>query len=184
MGKLKNIIITTMFATMTTVSFASVQKNLNWKTPLIKEYGSIKYYKNAAIQPDKNLDYKVVFKITSDKMKDGVNNKLWHMARLMNLLYAGGVKKDHIHIVGIVAGKATFVVLNDQSYKKRFRTNNPNIDLLKKLTEHGVKIYVCDQALEEHHIDQKKEVSKYIIPSLSGIVDLTTFQLKGYALAP
>lgn len=184
MKKLKKSLIVAAIALTTTAGFASANKEPKWETPLIKGYGPIKYYKDAAIQPDKNLDYKVVFKITNDKRRKGVNDKLWHMARLMNLLYTAGIKKEHIHIVGIIAGKATYLVLNNQAYKKRFRTQNPNMDLLKQLTQHGAKLYVCDQALAEHHIDQKKDMNKYIMPSLSGIIDLPTYELKGYALIP
>ncbi len=178
----KKMILGACILTATTqVAFA--QNNPQWETPLIKGYGPIKDYKNAAIQPDKKLDYKVVFKITSDKTKDGVNNKLWHMARLMNLLYVGDVKKSNTHIVGVIAGKATSMVLKNEAYKKRFHKNNPNLDILKKLTEHGAKIYVCDQALSEHKIKQN-ETNKYIRKSLSAIIDIPTYVLKGYALIP
>ncbi len=155
-----------------------------WETPLINGYGRIKYYPNAAMQPDKSLDYKVVFKITGDNTKDGVNGKLWHMARLMNLLYAGGIESKHVHMVGVIAGGATTIVLNNKTYKERFHKDNPNLDILKKLTEHGAIIYVCDQALAEHKISQQGEVNKYVKKSLSAIVDLPTFILKGYALIP
>jgi len=179
---IKKMVIGACILTATTqVAFA--QSNPQWETPLIKGYGSIKNYKNAAIQPDKNLDYKVVFKITSNKTKDGVNNKLWHMARLMNLLDVGGIKKRNTHIVGVIAGKATSIVLNNKAYKKKFHKDNPNLDLLKKLAKHGAKIYVCDQALSEHKIKQN-ETNKYIKKSLSAIIDIPTYVLKGYALIP
>jgi len=158
--------------------------NPTWQTPLIKGYGPIKYFSKAAIQPDKNLDYKVVFKITNDNTKDGVNATLWHIARLMNLLYVAGVKTDHIHVVGVVAGKATPIVLNNKAFQKRMHKDNPDMNLLKQLTENGVKIYVCDQAVAEHSFDPYHDLNKYIIPSLSGIIDLPTFELKGYALIP
>jgi len=182
MKKIHKIILGACLITATSqVAFA--QNNLQWETPLIKGYGPIKDYKNAAIQPDKNLDYKVVFKITSDKIKDGVNNKLWHMARLMNLLYVGDVQKSNTHIVGVIAGKATSMVLTNEAYKKRFHKNNPNLDILKELTEHGAKIYVCDQALSEHKIEQN-ETNKYIKKSLSAIIDIPTYVLHGYVLLP
>ncbi len=186
----KLILLSVILLAMVQVGSAQVNNvqtnhhNPQWETPLIKGYGPIKYYSSAKIQPDKSLDYKVVFKITDGKIKDGVDNHLWHMARLLNLLYAAGVKPDHIHIVGVIAGKSTPVILNNKAYQKRFHKNNPNMDLLKQLTEHGVKIYVCDQAVAEHGIDLHQDLNKYIVPTLSAIIDLPTFQLKGYALMP
>jgi len=165
----------------TQTTFAQADKK--WETPLIKGYGAIKYYKNSARQPDKNLDYKVMFHVSSDKEQDGVNNSLWHMARLMNLLYVGNVKKSNIHIVGVVVGKATPLALSNEAYKKRFNKDNPHLDILKKLTQEGVIIYVCDQALAEHKI-KHNETNKYITQSLSGLTDMAIFSLKGYALMP
>jgi len=159
-------------------------QNPQWETPLIKGYGRIKYYNNTVIQPDKNMDYKVVFKLTDGKLKDGVNSKIWHMARLLNLLYASGIKTTKIHVVGVIAGKGTMVILNNTAYQKRFHKNNPNLNLLKQLTENGVHFYVCNQAVAEHNINLNTDLNKYINPTLSAIIDLPTFELKGYALIP
>ena len=183
----KIILLSVILLAMNQATFA--QKNNNyqnpkWETPLIKGYGPIKYYSNTAIQPDKSLDYKVVFKITSGKIKDGVDSKIWHMARFLNLLYASGIKPSHIHVVGVIAGKSTNVILNNKAYQKRFHKNNPNLDLLKQLTKNGVKFYVCNQAVAEHEIDLDTDLNNHIIPTLSAIIDLPTFQLKGYALIP
>jgi intracellular sulfur oxidation DsrE/DsrF family protein len=157
--------------------------DIPWATPLIKGYGHIKYNPKLAIQPKKNMDYKVVEKVTNGKAKNGINTQLWHVARLMNLLYAGGVAKKNMHVVGVIAGKATPIVLSNAAYKKRFGADNPNMKLLRELAKHGAKIYVCSQALAEWHIDPK-DVSPYIIISLSAITDLATFQLQGYVLIP
>lgn len=163
---------------------ASAHGGPKWETPLIHGYGAIKDFKNAAIMPDKHMDYKVIFKITSAKSKDGINTVLFHMARMMNLLYAGGVKPSHIHMVGIIAGPATPIILNNDAYKKRMHKFNPNLNVLRQLTEHGAKIYVCDQAAAEHGINPNTEVNKYIIPSFSALITLPTFELKGYAFMP
>ena len=71
------------------------------------------------------------------------------MARMTNMLRSGGVPQSHIHMVGVIFGPATKIALNNQAYKKRFVTNNPNIGVMKALVKHGVKFFVCDQALNE-----------------------------------
>ncbi|WPL24524.1 DsrE family protein [Thiorhodovibrio frisius] len=38
-------------------------------------------------------------------------------------------------------------VLKDQAYKARFGSVNPNVELLGKLKDAGVKLYVCGQAI-------------------------------------
>ena len=160
------------------------QEAPKWTTPAVKGYGGIVYDPALAIQPDRSLDYKVIFKITSDREKNGVNSQLWHVARMVNLLAAGNVPKEKIHIVAGIAGKATPVVLSDAAYEKRYKLPNPNTELLRELTAAGVKIYLCSQAAAEHGIDMQTELNPDILKSLSLMTDLANFQLQGYVLMP
>jgi intracellular sulfur oxidation DsrE/DsrF family protein len=180
MNKLKRILILTSIV-LSTSQVLSAQSNPKWETPLIKGYGPIKYFKNADMQPKKNIEYKVVVKMTGDAMRKGINRKLFLISRLVNMLHAGGVSEKNIHIVGVIFGKATSIVLNNEAYQKRFHKNNPNLDVIKKLTQHGVKLNVCDQALAEHKI-QKNEVNKNIQPVLAGNIAILTYQQENYLL--
>ncbi len=179
----KLLLVVSVFL-LASVQVASAHAGPKWETPLIHGYGAIKVFKHAAIMPDKHLDYKVVFKITSAKTKDGVNNALFHMARLMNLLYVGGIESSHIHIVGVIAGPATLLALSNDVYKKRMHKFNPDLNILRQLKEHGAKFYVCNQAAAEHGINPNKQLNKYVTPSFSALIDIPTFELKGYALIP
>ena len=40
-----------------------------WVTPVIDGYGKIKYSKDVAVQPDTNLAYKIVYKITTGETR-------------------------------------------------------------------------------------------------------------------
>lgn len=155
-----------------------------WIYPVIKEYGKIKYYEDAELIPDKDTDYKIVFNLDADKEREGVNAGLWKMARTINLLGASGVPKEHIHLVGVIHGKATPAVLSEAAHQKRMQKANPNLELLKVLRENDVKIYVCGQSLAQLDIDPKTEMNEYITLSLSALIDIPYFQLKGYALIP
>lgn len=155
-----------------------------WTNPVIKDYGKIKYYKDAAMQPNRHMDYKIVFNITTDKEIDGVNAGLWKMARTINLLRAGGVKEKNIHLVGVIHGAATPTVLTNEAYQKSKGRHNPNLDILKVLKENGVQLNVCGQALAKANIDPYTDLNEYITFSLSALVDIPSFQLMGYALMP
>ena len=155
-----------------------------WTTPAVEGYGGIVFDPALAVQPDRALDYKVIFKITSGDTKEGVNAQLWHVARFVNLLAAGNVPKAKVHVVAGIAGKATDAVLTDDAYELRYKKLNPNTELIRELTEAGVIIYVCSQAAAEHDIDLETEVNPDIVHSLSLMTDLANFQLKGYVLMP
>ena len=72
------------------IAFVKAQE---WQTPVIEGYGEVKYFENAAVQPDPSLEYHLLYDIKSDATKDGVNKGLWVMARTLNLLHVAGVPK-------------------------------------------------------------------------------------------
>ncbi len=155
---------------------------VDFTTSVIKGYGDDHYFPDAAIQPDPNMDYKVVFLITKNDAKADINFGLEHMARLINLLHDAGVKQDHIHLIGVMTGPATAVALRDSTYKKMFTVTNPNDTLLTELTTAGhAELYVCAQALSGMGYG-----ASYLNPNvkmaLSALTTVTTYELKGYAL--
>jgi len=164
-------------------SGASAGETPAWTTPAVEGYGKIVYDPALAVQPDKALEYKVIFQATSDAEREGVNGQLWHVARLVNLLAAGGVPRAKMHIVAGVAGKATDIVLSDKAYEQRHHKPNPNTALIRALARAGVVLYVCSQAMAEHGISAQ-ELNPDIMPSLSLVTDLTNYQLQGYVLIP
>lgn len=154
-----------------------------WQTPYIEGYGEIKYFEDAAEQPDPTLEYKLLFDITSDQQKSGVNKRLWVIARTMNMLYVAGVPKEQIKIVAAFHGSATFDVVTEEAYQKKFGKSNPNLDLIKKLQKEGVLLYVCSQATAARGV-ANEDVVPEVIPALSALSVLSNYQIRGYALMP
>ncbi|CAL66255.1 DsrE family protein [Christiangramia forsetii] len=154
-----------------------------WQTPTIDGYGKIKYFDDTAELPDTSLTYKMIFNIDSEKEKEGVNAGLWKIARTLNLLKAGNVANEKIDIVAILHGEATYAILSHEEYKKQFKTQNPNMELLKLLKENGVTVFVCGQAMASRKI-KKEDMNAYTEMALSALTVLPHYQLKGYALIP
>ena len=151
-----------------------------WKTPIIEGYGKIVHYENAQDPPDPTKVYKIIFHITDGKEREGVNEGLWKIARLINLMGDYGVPKDNLHIVAIVSGSATPFVLSNAEYLKREEKGNPNLDLLEKLKPHNVKILVCGQALAKHKIDPETQMNKFVRLTTSALTAIPNYQLQGY----
>jgi len=177
---MKTIKILTTVIVLTMLS--TTMNAQEWQTPIINGYGKIKDYKDASLQPDKHKEYKILFHITSDKEKEGVNAALWHIARQINLLGVSGVPKQNVNIVAVISGPATPMVLSDAAYKKKFSKTNPNLDLMQKLTDYGVQIEVCGQAAAENDIDPYKELNAYTQLTLSALIDIPTYQMRGYSV--
>tara|TARA_B100001146_G_C16103962_1_gene400646 strand:- start:315 stop:848 length:534 start_codon:yes stop_codon:yes gene_type:complete len=154
-----------------------------WSTPRIESYGKIHFDKNLSFQPDINKTYKLVFNIDNDAEKEGVNMRLWKIARELNLLKAAGVPDQNIEIAAVVHGKAIAISLTDKAYKKRYHKKNPNTDLVKALNNAGVKLYLCEQTLagmnfEESELNPSWEVT------LSALLTLPILESEGYFMVP
>ncbi len=152
-----------------------------WQTPKIEGYGKIKYFENAAEQPDASIHHKLVFNITDEKEKEGVNAGLWRIARTLNLFEAAKMPSEKLEVVAVVHGEATYLALSEAMYQKKYNKPNPNLELLKLLKANGVKVYVCGQALSGRDFEPK-DMNEYTQLALSALTVLSNYQHKGYAL--
>ena len=152
----------------------------NWETPIIDGYGKIVHYDAAENKPDPSKEYKIIFHIKDGKERENVNEGLWKVARLINLMGSYELPQDSLKIVVIISGTATPIVLTDNEHEKRENRINPNLDLLNKLTKHHVKILVCGQALAKHKIDAEKDLNPYIGLTASALTAIPMYQMEGY----
>lgn len=163
--------------------FISLNMNAqDWKTPVIEGYGRIVDFDNVAVKPDPSKEYKILFHITSDKEREGVNTSLWKMARLINLLENGGVPHKNIRVVGVISGPASMITLSKEAYLKKMEIPNPNLDLMEKLTDYGAVIHLCGQAAAENGINPLKDLNPYTKLTLSALIDIPTYQMDGYVI--
>lgn len=153
-----------------------------WEFPVIKDYGPVHPLPNAAVQPDKSLQYKILFDVTKAKADHyDVNMALTHIARLINVYATGGIMPNQMKLVAVIHGPATPIVLNNTEYKKKFGKDNPNLGVISELKKNGVIFYVCGQALADNNYNQEW-VNKDITIALSALTVVPTYQLRGYAL--
>jgi intracellular sulfur oxidation DsrE/DsrF family protein len=155
----------------------------SWQYPLIKNHGRVMPLPNAALRPDKHATYKAVFSVNKNPDSAKVNPGLEHVARATNLFALSGVERAHRKLVVVIYGPATAIVVNNKPYRQRTGHDNPNIKLIHKLKQAGVKLYVCGQALAEAHIPHG-EVNDDVTVSLSALTDLIILQKRGYSLFP
>ena len=154
-----------------------------WETPIIKGYGEVKYFDQAASQLNKQLEYKLIFDIKGNQVKNGVNKGLWTIARTLNLFELSGIPSKKIEIVASIHGEATFITLNSNAYQDKFGRDNPNSNIIQQLNDNGVKLYVCSQATSSRNINND-DLNINVIPALSGIAVLSNHLLQGFTLMP
>ncbi|MGH9524676.1 MAG: DsrE family protein [Terriglobales bacterium] len=159
--------------------------NSGWQYPLIKGAGGAVPLPNAAVQPDKTKQYKVLFDITkgADDPKD-ILPGIDHAARLLNVLTMSGVPMKNIHMTLVFHGPATTVgAMNDEAYRAKHNVDNPNAPILKQMKAAGVELFVCGQAMHALHFADK-DVLTDVKVATGAVVVLVVYQNNGYALMP
>lgn len=154
-----------------------------WTTPIIDGYGKIKDFKEVSTQPDPNKEYNIVFDLKDDRELEGINIGYFKIARMINMLGAGGVSSDNIHLVAAIHGGATFTALNDAKYEAKFEKTNPNKEVIQLLKDYGVKLLVCAQATASRGIGAE-DLNPNTELGLSAMMVLANYQLDGYILMP
>ena len=169
-------------ALLTFTTFAPAAEP-EWTNPVIKGYGKVVSLPNAGMQPDKNAEYKIVFNLTPGGDPDKINASLDRVARAVNIFASAGVPPSHLHMVVVIHGPATPIVLDNAHYQEKFKLDNPNIGLIDELGKVGVKVVVCGQALAGNKFAQEWVYPK-VEHTLSAITDLVILEKSGYVLFP
>ena len=158
---------------------ASAQKREN---PVIKPYGGIFDIEDADLKADPELEYKIVIDLVTgnDEMTE-LNWSLNNVARMLNLHAVAGADMNKMNVVVAVHGSATYALLNDKLYKQKYGVDNPNTELLEKLSEAGVRLYVCGQSLISREV-KNNQINKHVKVATSMLTTVTTHQLNGYAV--
>ncbi len=131
--------------------------------------------------PDPNRMYKVVFDIGKAAAKpDQVNAGLITIATYVNTLAKYGVPADHRKIAVILHKGGEEMIFTNEAYKSRTEgLDNPNIEIIKKLTAAGVSFRVCGQGVTAKKID-RKDILPEIEVDLWAMVAMVNLQLDGY----
>lgn len=167
------------FAVLLATSFSYAQNKVN---PIVKSYGTVFEIPTADHKPDPSLEYKIIVELSDNTPKpDSLNIYLEAIATLVNLHAAEGVPAKNIKMVVILRKGATYAVFGDELYKKYFKVENPNRQLLKELTDAGVEFYVCGQTMIKRNTKEEELMPGTKIAS-SGLTAISTYQLKGYTM--
>jgi len=171
----KAIFIAAIFAFVS----ARAQEKSN---PLIKDFGSVYAVPFATEKPNPSLKYKILIDITTGSEKpETLNEGLETVARIVNLHVLGGVPEKNLQVAAVVHGAAAFTVMNNESYKKKFAVDNPNLPLITALSKAGIKVFICGQTIFKRNIDHLQLAPEAIVAS-SAITTVTNYSIKGYTV--
>jgi intracellular sulfur oxidation DsrE/DsrF family protein len=145
-------------------------------------YGSIYPLPEATVAPDPELEYRLVIDVYSGHVHpDSLVQGLHNVARMLNLFAVGGGPHERLDVVLAVHGGATFGVIDNEQYRRRFGTDNPNTGLVTSLKEAGVKITVCGQSLIGRDIPADAILPEVELAT-SMLTTVAMYQMRGYGV--
>ena len=113
--------------------------------PQIEGYGSVVALPEAGERP--RIGGRVVFDTTAAAPAGKVNRGLESAARLVNLYAKEELATARPQIAVILHFNATSAALADAAHARAGEGSNPNRELVEKLLENGVEVWVCGQSV-------------------------------------
>jgi hypothetical protein len=140
---------------------------------------------NVTEKIDTAMKYKLLFHMTiwpkDSAARRKLNEGLAEIGRIINLHVAAGVPKENLELAIIIHGGALNTYLTNEAFRKKFKTDNPNLDILKQFTGLHTRLIACGQAEIFFRIPPEDMIPD-VKTAFSAKVALSTYQLKGYVL--
>ncbi len=168
------------------LSFITIQfLHAQWpspKAPVIPEADGYILIPDAAVRPEKNHVYKVIFDATAfptdpSELLPAINNA----GSELNAFGVEGIPKVNRKFAIVFHGSAIDGILDESHYKAKFGVTNPNLKILSRLRSEGVELYVCGQNLASLKMDPSA-ITPDISVASDALIVLMQYQNDGYAL--
>src|SRR5262249_29484373 len=134
------------------------------------------------VTPQKSRAYRAIFDATRGAEKPGQLLPALNMAGSeLNALVASDVPLRNVKFAIVFHGDALSGILDAAHYKAKFGVDNPNLPVVEKMRQAGVKLFVCGQQVAADKIDPNTLAKEVTIAS-DALIVLITYQNDGYAL--
>jgi intracellular sulfur oxidation DsrE/DsrF family protein len=137
---------------------------------------------NVALPPTKESRYKAIFDATRSADKATQLLPALNMAGSeLNALAAANAPFSNAKFAIIFHGPAVDGILDNDHYKAKFGTNNPNLKVIAEMKKQGTEFFVCGQYLAGEKIDPKT-LTRDVTVAADALLVLMQYQNRGYAL--
>jgi intracellular sulfur oxidation DsrE/DsrF family protein len=170
-----------MIAAVIAVGALSVPAAGQGSEAVLKKYGTSTPVPDPSFRGDKTVEYKVLWDVNTapakpDEMPAGVARP----ANFLTMADANGLDRKNVHLALIFSGGAIGSVMNNEAYKAANGVDNPNIALLQAMSDAGVQLIACGQALAGRKIS-RDQVLPFVKVATSATFARATLHAQGYA---
>jgi intracellular sulfur oxidation DsrE/DsrF family protein len=150
--------------------------------PVIEGYGPVFDVPSPDFTAPVDVDYRAVFDVAAGPGDPSLlAPSIVTVARFLNMHARAGVPRDRLHAALVLHGEAGKYALGHEAYRKRFGTDNPNLDLLERLREAGARVILCGQTAGSRGF-ARDELAESVELALSAMTALVVLQQEGYEL--
>lgn len=150
--------------------------------PAVTEHGEFYRIADAVEVGDASKGVRAVFDIGVGSHNPAeINKRIDTVARFLNMHLAAGFPEGEVEAVLVLHGTAARDALDNEAFEKRFGVANPNISLLRALSDAGVGIYLCGQSAASRGFDGD-EIAQPVELVLSAMTVLLQKQAEGYGM--
>lgn len=159
---------------------AKATASTTWIYPVIAKFGAIHPRPDVSGQPDPNVDYKVFIDVIGTPQDKGKHlASLGRVARLVNLMGFAKVPPEHVHIVALLDRDAEDAAMVNAAYRKLYKKDNPNLEILHALKKAGVELLICSQAMAGQGL-KDSDIDPSVTITLSGLMAPVVYGQRGY----
>ena len=153
------------------------------KGTVIPNFGEV-----ASVEADMAIPKRAKFKVLFDTAKRAeagdVNRTLNSAARFINMHAEAGVAEKNMKVAVVFHGKGSFDLTKAGYYGQKFDgAENATADLIKALTDKGVRVILCGQTAAYYDISNE-DLLPGVEMALSAMTAHALLQQKGYTLNP
>lgn len=143
---------------------------------VIPEYGQTYPIPSPGFKTDTTTLLKVVFDVNRSFDEAEPNRLIETAARYLNMHEHAGVDPRNMNVAIVLHGKAVQDALNDEAYQEIFpaESSNPNLPLIKALSENGVQIIICGQSAAHYNVnpDNTSRNTEFALSAMTALVQL------------
>ena len=168
----------TLMILIATVTTAAAQ----WaapKSPAVPQADGYVEIPNVALAPTTESKYKAIFDATRPADRATELVPALNMAGSeLNALAAAKVSLSNANFAVVFHGPAVDAILDNDHYKAKFATDNPNLKVIAEMKKQGVAFFVCGQYLAGEKIDPKS-LTRDVTVAADALLVLMQYQNKG-----
>lgn len=151
--------------------------------PIIESAGAV-YRVAPTLATPTDRDYRLAFDVsTPAPSPDRLNVAFNTAARFLNMHGQAGVPTEHLGVALVVHGGASLELLDDEAYRERLGTDNPNAALIRELVGKGHRVILCGQSAASREVPTDRLIEGVEV-ALSAMTAFLLLQDEGYRVNP